>query len=97
MKNCPNCNKAFSKGQVIRSKWFGYYKLKCSNCGAQYEHTFKDRLVVALIPTISFFSVYLIAKLYNLSFSYYLLIIAGIFAVLVAMFISRGFKYERTN
>ena len=97
MNKCPNCHTAFSKNQILRSNWLGYYKLKCANCGAQYEHTFKDRLLVAIVPTISFVLAFLIANLYNLPFSIYTIIIAGILGFFVAVFISRGFKYEKTN
>ena len=96
MKNCPNCDSPFSKKQVLRSNLFGYYKLKCSSCGAQYEHTFKDRLLVVILPFLSCLAAALISKHFNLSIPLYF-IMTGILVLLLVFFIVRGFKYERTN
>jgi CXXC-20-CXXC protein len=97
MKKCPNCNNSFSKRQVVRSKWLGYYKLKCSSCGAQYEHTFKERLLVALVPAITIILTFIISNFYNFSMTLNVIIMAGILAFFVIFLISRGFKFGRTN
>ena len=66
MKKCANCNHPFSKGKLLLSVWLVYKDLRCSKCGAKYEHATYNKLLVGLLTVVALVTAFLIDDYYNL-------------------------------
>ena len=66
MTKCKNCRTTLSSSLIFKSLWKGYKKFDCSNCRAEYEFTFRDRLICALGIGISTFITSLIVSSFEL-------------------------------
>jgi len=95
MEKCTNCNKKFSLGQVIKSSFLAYRIVKCSNCGALYEHPTSNRALIGFIAVLSLGTAYLIDKYYNWGVKMFLL--AAIMVVLLTAVVSVFLRFKRVG
>ena len=95
MEKCTNCNKKFSKGQVIKSSFLAYRNIKCSNCGALYEHATSNRVLIGFIAVLSLGTAYLIDKYYNWGVKMFIL--AAIMVVLLTAMVSGFLRFKKVS
>lgn len=81
MMKCKNCKATLFSKVILQSYWKGYKKFGCLNCSAEYEFTFKDRLIGGFVIGISTFITGLIVSSFELGIFYKLML--GILSITV--------------
>lgn len=66
MARCTHCNTPIPKSQILKSCSLAYRDIKCSKCGAVYEHTFSNKVLIASEIALSLAVAFLISNYLNL-------------------------------
>lgn len=95
MEKCSVCSAKISRWEIIKSVFLIWRNVKCSNCGAEFEHKTKNKILIGLItmPVVVFFME--LGKRYDLGsekFAYALIVI-----FLITMLFSKQLRFKRVQ
>ena len=95
MKKCTNCNTKFSKRKLVRSAWLGYEKIECANCGAIYEHTVFNRILLSTVSIAPLLLPLIVSEYFDLQYSLLIFLLSVIAFVLLAILIMGYLRFKK--